>query len=204
VIIYIACGLTHVPRESFPDYVSFIHKIAHTLEKKGCKEVYYALRDSDPQLAEKSFEERSRLCYRWDREMVERADVVIAEASYPSTGLGIELQIAESAGIPIIICFRMSSENKAAPIEYDNPDHSHHELQIGEGYVSLMALGVPTVCKAIGYSGVDDGLSRIAKAVSLLYKEADLIKTADSESASTRYARYLPLLGVKVLKRKSI
>ena len=63
----------------------------------------YALVNSDPQLASKPFEERARLCYLWDRNMVEQAELIIAEASFPSTGLGIEMQIAESKGTPIIL-----------------------------------------------------------------------------------------------------
>ena len=93
--IYIACGLTHVPRPLFANYAKFIHSLANSLreEPKG-HEVKYALVDSDPQLATKPFDERARLCYVWDREMVEQAEVVIAEASFPSTGLGIEMQLA--------------------------------------------------------------------------------------------------------------
>jgi hypothetical protein len=138
--VYIACGLAHVPRSSFQRYANFIHTTAEALRQLGCVHVTYALKHSDPQLAEKPFAERAKLCYLWDREMVEAADVLVAEASYPSTGLGIELQIAESKGTPIITCFNRSEENRLTPVEYENPDHSHHELQIGEGFVSLMAL----------------------------------------------------------------
>jgi len=37
---------------------------------------------------------------------VQQSDLVIADASYPSIGMGVELQIAENMGIPIIICFK--------------------------------------------------------------------------------------------------
>ena len=56
---------------------------------------------SDPQLAEKPPKERASLCYTWDRRMVEEADLVIAEASFPSTGLGIELQIADTEDVEV-------------------------------------------------------------------------------------------------------
>ena len=84
--IYIACGLTHVPRQFFDEHVAFVHHLASSLEgnDEGC-EVKYALVHSDPQLASKPASERARLCYLWDREMVEDADLVIAEASFPST-----------------------------------------------------------------------------------------------------------------------
>jgi nucleoside 2-deoxyribosyltransferase len=162
--IYLGCGLTHVPRDVFSDYVSLVHRIAAELEGAGTK-VIYALKHSDPQLAEKPFDERARLCYLWDRELVEKADILVAEASYSSTGLGIEMQIAESHGKPIIICFRTSADTQAAAIQYENPDHTRHTLQIGDGYVSLMALGIPSVFKVIRYERADDLMPQLVRAV---------------------------------------
>ena len=164
--IYIACALTHVPRNEFARYSSFIHRLAAACEAAGSHHCSYALINSDPQLAAKPIHERARLCYQWDREMVERADLVIAECSYPSIGLGIELQIALSASIPLILCFQRGSDHQATPIEYVNPDRDRHVLQIGEEYVSLMALGLPNVRQVIGYSTEDEGLGVIVDAVS--------------------------------------
>ena len=82
--IYIACGLTHVPRGIFDRYVDFLHQLAaslRTLPKIGT--VRYALVDSDPQLALKPKGDQAALCYDWDRRMVEEADLIVAEASFP-------------------------------------------------------------------------------------------------------------------------
>jgi hypothetical protein len=166
--IYIACGLTSVPRKAFASYTTFIHKLASALKQYGAHTVHYALVDSDPQLAEKPESQRARLCYLWDRELVEQAEVVIADATYASIGLGIELQIAEARDTPVILCFRKSEENRVPPVEYENPDHSRHSLQIGEGYVSLMAVGLPTVFRTIGYRDDEDGIQQVIDAVSLL------------------------------------
>ena len=167
--VYISCALTCVPRKHFEQYVSYIHRIAQTLRSVGY-EVTYALVNSDPQLAEKPFEERARLCYLWDRELVQQADVVIAEASFPSTGMGIELQVAENMGTSIIVCFKRTAETRLDPVEYANPDHSRHSLQIGEGYVSLMTLGLPTVFKVIGYHTEEQGIASLVDAVQLIRK----------------------------------
>jgi hypothetical protein len=161
--IYIGCALTHVPRSVFAGYASFIHELAAALREKRDHLVKYAFIDSDPQLAKKPFKERASLCYAWDREMVEEADLIIAEASYPSLGLGIELQIAEQRGKPIVIAFQDSGSNKAEPVSYKNPDEVQHELQIGEGYVSLMALGTPGVFRVIKYSDAVEGTKKIIK-----------------------------------------
>jgi hypothetical protein len=166
--IYLACGLTHAPREFFDRYVEFIHSVAQNLEQRCGAQVKYALMHSDPQLAERPREERAKLCYLWDRAMVEWADIVVAECSFPSTGVGIELQIAEQRATPTVICFMRSDATAARPIDYANPDGSHHHLQIGEGYVTLMALGLPTVRRVVAYADPDDGIGRIADAVASL------------------------------------
>jgi hypothetical protein len=165
--IYIACALTHVPRGAiFEEHVAFIHGLAGMLKDAG-HDVMYALVDSDPQLASKPFEERARLCYLWDRHMVEQAELIVAEASFPSTGLGIEMQIAESNGTPIILCFRDFGSNKVEGVLYENPDHSRHNLQVGDGFVTLMALGVPTIFRVVRYSDRQDGLLKAMSALDL-------------------------------------
>jgi hypothetical protein len=166
--IYIACGLTHIPRDLFNEYSDFIHALAADLRTQARHEIKYALVNSDPQLAKKPFDERARLCYLWDRGMVEEADLIIAEASFPSIGLGIELQLAQQQSTPIILCFRDFGRNKVSSIQYVNPDQSRHELQIGEGYVSLMALGIPEIVKVIRYESRDDGIAKIIAAMQLL------------------------------------
>jgi hypothetical protein len=171
VRIYIACGLTHVPRDKFQHHVMFIHTLALELERSGC-EVRYALRDSDPLLATRPAEERARLCYVWDREMVEWADALVAEASFSSTGLGIELQIAAQKGIPIVLCFSRGEEYRVSEVEYENPDRSHHNLQIGEGYVTLMALGIPTIFKIICYGNNKEAVQAVLDATSLIRNSA--------------------------------
>jgi len=170
--IYLACGLTHVPRDVFGEHCDFMHKLAERLRSEPARhEVKYALVNSDPQLAEKSFAERAKLCYLWDREMVEEAELVIAEASFPAIGLGIELQIAEASDTPILLCFRDYHGNRATPVDYVNPDHAVHPLQIGEGYVSLMALGMPAVHRVIRYEDCEDGLHKVVEATRILCRE---------------------------------
>jgi hypothetical protein len=152
VKIYLACALTHVPRHLFDGYVVYLHALARALRAigSGCT-VKYALVNSDPQLAEKPFTERASLCYAWDRRMVEEADLVVADASFPSTGLGVELQIADARGTPIIMLIGDYGTNRVKTVHYENPDSSQHDLQVGEGIVSLMALGVPSIRRKIGY-----------------------------------------------------
>jgi hypothetical protein len=168
--IYIACALTHVPRDTFQEYSRLIHRLGAALRQEGGHEVSYALVNSDPQLAGRPTEERARLCYEWDRRFVQESQLVIAEATFPSTGLGIELQLAQSADIPIILCFNNDVSRRATEVTYENPDHVRHMLQIGEGYVSLMALGLPNITSVVSYTSEDDGISSILGTVSQIEK----------------------------------
>jgi nucleoside 2-deoxyribosyltransferase len=170
---YLACGLTHVPNSVFNEYVDVIHGIASaTRSMVDGLSVRYALVDSDPQLEKRNQEDKARLCYLWDRQMVEEADIVIAEASFPSTGLGIELQIAEANDTPILLLFKDYGCNRAAERHYSNPeDPEHHTLQIGEGFVTLMALGMPSVFRVIQYESIEDCKRQLASALLLLEKD---------------------------------
>ena len=166
--IYIACGLTHVPREIFQTYVGYIHRLGTELRViSRVSDVHYALVDSDPQLACKPASAQAGLCYDWDRRMVEEADLVVADASFPSTGLGIELQIAEAARIPVIMLIGDLGLNRVKEVQYRNPDNSEHELQIGRGFVSLMALGLPNIRKTVQYKEFEEAILEASNAVQL-------------------------------------
>lgn len=158
--IYLACALTHVSECYFVEYANLIAIIAEHLSASGHK-VKYALANSDPQLASKEDASKAELCYEWDKDMVLWSDLVIAEASFPSTGMGIELQLADSNEIPIIMCFKTDQNNKAKPKKYRGVDHIDHNLQIGDGYISLMALGLPSLKKVLRYSSKEDIINQL-------------------------------------------
>jgi hypothetical protein len=171
---YIACSLTRVPLGIFADYAEAIHAVARRLEETGLvKRVSYALVDSDPDLARHPASDRARLCFQWDRSLVEAADLIIGEVTFPSLGVGIELGIANELGKPAILFHLEDPSAGAERRYYKNPDDSSHELQIGKGGISLMALGLPCVSDVTGYErfellpravaeGVQDLLRRTA------------------------------------------
>jgi len=160
--IYLASALSHVPREYFDQYIRVLQNLAtHVRSNEYCSDIRYALEHSDPQLAKKPFHKRAELCYFWDKQMVEWADVLISELSFPSTGAGIELDVAARNEKPSVIIFSDYGNNRVDTVEYTNPDGSKHNLQVGEGYVSLMALGAPTVYSAIYYENEERLRSKI-------------------------------------------
>lgn len=166
--IYLACGLTHVPREIFHHYTAYIHELARQLRIiNGIDKVRYALIDSDPQLASKPESEQAAICYSWDREMVEESDLIIADASFPSTGLGIELQIADSSDVPVVMLVGNLGINQVKMVQYKNPDNNYHYLQIGKGIVSLMALGLPAIREIVLYKTFAEAILEAVEVVRL-------------------------------------
>lgn len=110
--------------------------------------------------------------------MVEWADVIVAEASYPSTGLGIELQLACSQETPIVMAFKLDGRHKALPIQYKTPDEEIHNLQLGDGYVSLMALGLPSLFKVLPYATASEAYLEIGKSIETLRKPSGTSETS--------------------------
>lgn len=171
--IYIACALTHVKKANFDEYSLFIRSLATEIEKTYGIKCKYALRDSDPQLNSHEEEDKARLCYLWDRQMVESSDLIIAEASFPSTGLGMEVEIANSKSIPVILIYRNYDGNSAEVKEYTLDDGENHSLQIGNRIVSLMLCGCPNIIKLIEYSGIQDGIYKTLQEVNRLIENKD-------------------------------
>jgi hypothetical protein len=171
--IYLACALTQVPRDEFAEHVSVIHGIASGLsDLDTANEVKYALVHSDPDLAKHPRGDKARLCYLWDRRMVEESNLVVAEVSYPSIGLGIEIQLAEAKKIPVILIYRRLGTNKMSAVQYKNPDGRTHDLQIGEGFVSLMALGSPAVTCVIEYVDSNHAVMQLSTSIEMLAQKA--------------------------------
>lgn len=159
VFIGIAC--THVPSNIFPEYKKLIESIADLVENLFECRARYALEDSDPQLSKINAELRPPECYRLDRQLVEDSQLFIAEASFPSTGLGQELQIAENKNIPIILCHKDWGCNTAETKNYNTRAGEKHSIELGNKIVTVMARGNPSVIKEICYEQVDDCLLKL-------------------------------------------
>lgn len=170
--VYIATALTHVKRDLFDEYVSFIIDLAKNIEQSFSIPCKYALRDSDPKLSKYRPEERPRLCYLWDRDMVENAKFIIAEVSFPSTGVGMEIEIANQKGIPILLVYREFKSCKAEVKNYRLASGEIHVLEIGNRIASVMVQGCPSIIHEIEYKDSDDGIKKTINYLSSLKIES--------------------------------
>ncbi len=66
-----------------------------------------------------------------DRAWLESADLVVADVSTPSTGVGYEMGIAESLKIPIVCLYRRGSERRISGMVEGNP------------YVTILEYDIP-------------------------------------------------------------
>lgn len=59
--------------------------------------------------------------YERDKGWIDEADVMVAEATQPSTGVGYEIGYAEARGIPVYCLYRQGSERRMSAMIEGNP-----------------------------------------------------------------------------------
>jgi deoxycytidylate deaminase len=104
---YISCPLTVLPKGQHHSMRSFYEDIARACEEMNCMP-YLPHKHSDPQQGN-AWE--PPVVWEKDIEQVRRAEVMIAEVTYPSLGVGGEIAYAQQFGKPIVLLSK-----KGAPV----------------------------------------------------------------------------------------
>ena len=77
---------------------------------------------ADPEITERGQENLSdREIFERDLEWLEESDVLIAEATTPSLGVGYEIAVAEDMGKPVLCLFRPGPGKKLSAMIAGNP-----------------------------------------------------------------------------------
>jgi hypothetical protein len=160
--VYIACGLTHVPSACFAEYSALISALSQMIESTCGWQTRFALKDSDPHLAAFTPSDRASICYLLDRRLVAEASLVIAEMSFPSTGAGMELQLAAEFGIPIVCLHSNTCHRWAEEKSYESPSGASCQLELGDRVMSIMAAGNPMMIKLIEYTDAADAIEKLS------------------------------------------
>lgn len=100
--IYFSCSITG-GRNDQPDY----ERLVNALLADGHRIPTAHLADADILSLEQVVEAEE--VYRRDVEWVTGCDVLLAEVSTPSHGVGYEIALAESLGKPVFCCYRNGS-----------------------------------------------------------------------------------------------
>ena len=129
VKVYVGCGLTHAPQE----YKDEIDAFKDELKKVEWIEVLDFLGKLKPESP--SEKNRPLNVYTHDiHNCVGTCQVIIADLSYPSTGLGYELATSvEKHGVRAIMCagelFRVSDLLMGVPFHPNNPHATFHQYK---------------------------------------------------------------------------
>ena len=86
----------------------------------------------DPKLTEAGENRPVEFIYQRDANWVKTADVLVADVSNPSVGVGYEIGLAESLNKPILCLYRVGSEKRLSGMIEGNKN-----LQVGN-YANLM------------------------------------------------------------------
>lgn len=78
----------------------------------------------DQELLKKDKERSSDEIYRRERQLIETADLIVAEVSRPSLGVGSEIVYALSIGKPVLALVYFGYEDKISPIVAGNPSEN--------------------------------------------------------------------------------
>ncbi len=76
--------------------------VAHSREFDFASELYEPIRASDLNTAHEFVLPHETDTFVFSKPIIEKSDLIIAEVSFPSTGLGIELAWAHAAGRPVV------------------------------------------------------------------------------------------------------
>ena len=76
-----------------------------------------------------------------------------------------DFSAAEYSNIPIIMLVGELGINRVEKVKYQNPDNKFNHLQIGEGIVSLMALGIPSVKRIVPYKHFSKAVNDVIKLI---------------------------------------
>ena len=103
-----------------------------TLNNNPKYDVYSGLTHPAPINREINTIEENKKLYKWYQKLISKSDIFIADVTYPSTGVGIELNIASSLkkSIYLVVDTNITNENE----------------------VSRMIIGIPNLVKILKYT----------------------------------------------------
>ena len=116
-----------------PEMKELIEALDRMSAELGCSTV---IPFRDGPIDQLSHEHDPDLLFRWSEEQIDRCDVLIAEVSNPSFGVGGELALAEQKKKPVILLSKKGSE------------------------VSEFVLGNPAVVYHVEYTSIDDAVKQ--------------------------------------------
>ncbi len=183
--IFFVGGITNVPPEYFQRHIEFLIARMWNMWFGHNKNPALALLDTESELGKTPEDKRAPVCYNIDQKAVEWSNLIIAEASVPSTGTGQELERAVSSGKPIILMVRrVVRDMEVKPLTYYAETKPHGTDKKGDvveiktlpglGGVSPMVQGNPNVVAVIVYDDENAALKKLSTVMEEIFDDKHL------------------------------
>jgi nucleoside 2-deoxyribosyltransferase len=95
--------MTNVPLENKDKHMNNMINILKTLNDDLEYDIYSGLTHSAPINRNIHIIKDNKFLYEWYRNLISKSDIFMADVTYPSTGVGIELNIASNLNKPIYL-----------------------------------------------------------------------------------------------------
>lgn len=158
--------MTYLPKSHLKKYILFIQSLGRMIEESGFAHAKYAFRDTDPFMTNLSPSKIPEFCYKTNAGYIKSSTCIIAEVSFPSTGVGIELQIAEQYRIPIIVVYKKQNISKIKNKYYSLEDNGKYKLYTRTDGVSVVVYGLSSIKKEIQYKSYQDCICKLKRYLS--------------------------------------
>lgn len=183
--VFFIGGITNVPPKYFQRHVEFLMSRINNMRYGHGKNPALALMHTEGDLAKHEGYLRDYICYRIDQNAVEWSDLVVCEATVPSTGTGQELERAFQSGKPIIMMARAAVDGqRVEPLHYygervkkpgeEKPEVVDLDTLPSLGGISPMIRGNPNVVAVIIYESENQGLRDLTTVMEEFFHDTHL------------------------------
>jgi len=139
--------MSNVPLKYKDKHVNNMKKILKILNNNSKYNVYSGLTHPAPINRTINTIEDNKVLYEWYEKLISKSQIFIAEVTYPSTGVGIELNIASNLNKPIYLMVDTTITN--------------------ENEISRMIIGIPNFVKILKYKNTSIGIEELLNTDSL-------------------------------------
>lgn len=156
---YVASSLTNLDSTDSEGFKRHLEGIGAVLDEHGIASIV-PHRDTDP---EKNADVPARIVFEVDERKVSHSGLVVADFTHPSTGGGIEAEVARHHNIPMIVLMRKNTK------------------------ISRMILGHPSIITSIEYENYTDAQRKLAKVLQIFMGKPSELRRQTSERIRTQF-----------------
>ncbi|MHA1607029.1 MAG: nucleoside 2-deoxyribosyltransferase [Candidatus Freyarchaeota archaeon] len=109
--------------------------ICRFLEEQGCTIITPHVLEDDFEKVEGFMDDEE--IFKRDASLLDECDVLVAEVSSPSTGVGVEIGLARCKGKPVLCLYRKEEKSRVSALILGDPDIMKVEYTLDNFYEEL-------------------------------------------------------------------